>query len=265
MTTTATIRTNNSCHWYFTDGRPCYELPKKDGSGMKVPTLADARKLNLLPGVTGILNLLDKPALNDWKVTQGVLAVLTTPRLPGELDDAYVNRVLQVEKVQEQEGKTARDKGTDIHGALEAYFQGQSVLDQWAPWVMPAAEALLKRGSRVTTEKILVGHGYAGRTDLILDTLSHWEIADYKTTKKLPEKGAWDEHVLQLAAYARAWETLTAKQVAKPIRTVNCYISTVDQGKFKIVENDPNWQEAYAAFAHLVAVWQYLKGYKAQQ
>jgi hypothetical protein len=54
--------------------------------------------------------------------------------------------------------------------------------------------------------------------------------------------------------------------VPKAIRTYNVYISTVEQGAFKIWDNDPNWQDAYArGFAPLVTHWQYKNGYKAQQ
>ena len=105
---------------------------------MKVPTLADARKLNLLPSVTTVLRILDKPALNEWKIEQGVLAVMTTPQLPGEEMDAFIHRVLHVEKVQDQEGKKARDRGTDIHAALESYFLGREVSDELRPWIEPA-------------------------------------------------------------------------------------------------------------------------------
>jgi len=268
MTTAATIRTSDSAHWYTPKGEPCYELPKKDGKGTKTPTLADARKLNLLPSVTTILKILDKPALNDWKVTQGVLAVLTTPRLPGEADDAFVHRVLQVERVQDQEATQARDLGTAIHAALEAHLLSLPVFEDMQPWIEPAAKAISQRGRLVTAEKVLVGDGYAGKTDLIQEAADCWWIYDFKTTRKLPEKGSWSEHVLQLAAYAAAFQRMLAQggEGRRPIRTANCYISTVEQGRFVIWENDHDWQRCFnQGFAPLVTVWQYLNSYRAQQ
>lgn len=272
MTTAARTFTADSAHWYYIDGRPCYELAKKDGSGMKVPTLADARKLNLLPSVTTILKVLDKPALNDWKVEQGVLAVLTTPRLPGEADDAFVHRVLHVEEVQNQEAAAARDKGTEIHKAMEQYFSGEGVIEEMKPWIEPAAKAILTRGERVTSEKVLVGDGFAGKTDLIQEAADCWWLWDYKTTKKLPDpkKGAWLEHRLQLAAYVSAFSRTLNKDGsvptdAKPIRTANCYISSVEPGQFVICEHDPDWQKTYQAFRHLVEYWSWVNNYRAQQ
>lgn len=282
MTTAATIHTTNNAHWYFTDGRPCYELPKKDGKGTKNPTLADARKLNLLPSVTSILQVLDKPALNDWKVTQGILAIETSPRLPEECDppcpkcgqsklkdlDAFLKRILQVERVQDQEAEKAREIGTEIHSALESYFLGQDVPEKMRPWMEPAAKAIANNGQLVTAEKILVGDGYAGKTDLIQEGFEAWQIWDFKTTKKLPEKSSWDEHVLQLSAYAAAYFRLISglAEPQKPIRTFNCYISTVDQGKFIIHENNPDWQKDYNdGFAPILKHWQWKNQYRAQQ
>lgn len=265
MTTVARPTTRKDSHWYYSDGRPCYELPKKDGSGMKTPTLADARKLLLLPSVTTILKILNKPELQNWIVEQAVLAVITTPRKEGEGDDAYIQRVLHVEEVQNQERDLARDKGIAIHDACEDYFQGRDVPAEMRPWVMPAVEAVSRYGELVATESILVGSGYAGRTDLILMGQECWWLFDYKGTKRLPPKGAWREHVLQLAAYAAAYSAqlaaLKGDNVGRVIKTANVYISTAEEGKFQIWEHDPNWKLAHEAFMHLVSYWQFENTY----
>lgn len=268
MTTIAKVRNTDSSHWYFRDGKPCFELEKKDGSGMKTPTLADARKLSLLPSVTTILKLLAKPELQAWIVEQAVLSVLTTPRkIDGntgrlETDDVFVQRVLHDEKIQDQEAQAARDKGIEIHAAMEDYFQGREISPELRPWIEPAAKALSAYGELVATEKILVGPGYAGKTDLIMIQPEVWWIFDFKTAKKLPEKGAWREHVLQCAAYAKAYSLLLDNNtpVHAPVRTGNVYISTTEQGKFVIAEHEP-WGAAAAAFDHLVALWQWQNNY----
>ena len=271
MTTVARPPARHEAGWYTTKGDPLYTIPKADGKGVRAPTLADAKKRgDLLPRVSTILNLLDKPALNDWKIEQAVLAVMTSKQLTGETTDAFVHRVLHVERVQDQEAATARDRGTEIHSALQAIFNGEDVPDDIKPWTIPAAAAVSELGERVCSEKILVGKGYAGRTDLIQESPDCWWIVDFKTTKKLPEKGSWFEHVLQLAAYAAAYQELLTVMgfppPGKPIRTANVYLSTIEPGQFKILENDPNWQKAYnEAFKPLVSVWQYLNSYKAQQ
>jgi hypothetical protein len=175
--------------------------------------------------------------------------------------------VLHEERIQDQESLAARDRGTEIHKALEAYFNDEQVPLELQPWVMPAAAAIAARGQRVASEKVLVGDGYAGRTDLIQEAKDCWLIWDFKTTKKLPEKGSWNEHVLQLAAYAAAfWKEVGVISSGKPIRTANAYISTTETGKFVIWDNDPDWAKAYQqAFQPLVSVWQFLAQYKPVQ
>lgn len=261
MTTIARPTSRLDSHWYTKDAQACYELPKKDGSGMKVPTLADARKLNLLPSVTTILKIMAKPELQKWIVEQAVLSVLTTPRNEGEQLDAFIQRVLHDEKIQDQEAQAARDKGVAIHDAMERYFTGQDVPEELRPWIMPAAEAVGKYGEVVAAEKILVGKGFAGKTDLIQKAPLFWWVWDFKTSKKLPDpkKGAWKEHRLQLAAYANAFlRTIDTGLIPEgtPIRTANCYISTTEQGQFVICENGP-WSFDWEAFEHLLRVWQW--------
>ena len=53
-------------HWYKQDGSPCYEVPYADPKkGMRSTTIRDARKLNLVPSVTTILQVMDKPGLRS--------------------------------------------------------------------------------------------------------------------------------------------------------------------------------------------------------
>lgn len=250
--TNARIRESEASHWYTTDGQPCYEVPKKDGSGMTKTTLRHARELNLLPSVTTILKLLDKPALTSWKIEQAVLAVLTTPRLDGEQDDAFTRRVLSTDKEQDRERDTAAQFGTDIHDAIERLIAGEPFPEKFRPWIEPVMSALNNFGPVVFSEKILVGKGYAGRCDLLAGTT----IIDWKTTKKLP-KESYPEHRLQLAAYAKA-------SGHKIDTTANIYISTTKPGVIAVLEN-PDIEETFEAFEHLLQVWQWSTGYKAVQ
>lgn len=175
MTTVARIHTSKDASWYTTSGQPLYEIPKADGKGVRAPTLADAKKRgDLIPRVTTILRQLAKPELQDWLIEQAVLAVMTTPQLDGEATDAFIHRVLHVERIQDQESSIARDKGTEIHAALETYFGGKDVAPDLLPWIEPAAKVIAARGQRIASEKILVGDGYAGRTDLIQEAPDAW-------------------------------------------------------------------------------------------
>lgn len=258
MTTVARIHSSKDASWYTTKGEPLYEILKADGKGMRAPTLADAKKRgDLVPRVSTILRQLAKPELQDWLIEQAVLAVMTSKQNPGEELDAFIHRILQVERVQDQESATARDRGTDIHAALEAMMSGRGdeTPVELLPWIEPAAKAVSACGEYVTSEKILVGNGYAGRADLIQHAPDAWIITDYKTTRKLPEKKAYVEAQLQLAAYAKAWP------VEGAIRVQNVYISTIEPGKFVIHETQ-NWQRHFdRGFQPLLTLWQHLNDY----
>lgn len=249
-------------HWYTTTGEPMYEIQAKNGN-MRATTLADARKLNLLPSVTTVLKSLHKQALVDWLIEQAVLAVLTTPRKEGEAVDQFVQRVLHQERVQDQESQAAKDRGTAIHQALETASKGEAVEDNelWK-WCEPAYKEVSQRGRMVAVESCVVGPGYAGKVDLIQENGSVW-VYDWKTTKKLPTKGAYLEHVLQLSAYAKAL-AMRGNTGDRVIRTANVYISTIDQGQFVVCEHG-DWQPTFEdAFAPLLKVWQWMHDYRPE-
>lgn len=251
-------------HWYSLNCEPLYEVPKKDGSGMRPFTLADARKMTPrpVPSVTTVLKTLWKPQLEAWKIEQACLAVLTAPRGPAEGLDAFVERVLHEERQQDQERDVAARRGVAIHDAIEGWFNDQSchqTLDMWR-WIEPTIEFLVQHGGTrgCQTETILVSDdGYGGRVDLIseppVDIRHH--IWDFKSTRNLP-KEAYPEHVLQCAAYANALQqSLGPARV--PITTGNIYISTVNQGEFKVCLHG-DWQDTYKrGFKPLLDYWQW--------
>jgi hypothetical protein len=251
--TAANVAQSEASHWYFQNGDPCYEVLKADGKGMTPTTLRHARKLNLLPSVTTILSVLDKPALTAWKIEQAVLTVLTSPRQTGEDTDAFVKRVLSTDKEQEAEKDAAAQLGTDIHAAIEAVINGQPIADKFKVYVEPVMEALAKLGKPVWSEKILVGDGYAGRCDLCLEHEADGDaIVDFKSTKRIP-KESYDEHKLQLAAYAKS----SGRKIR---RLVNIYISTTEAGKISVCITD-EVDAAYTAFQNILKAWNWLKGY----
>ena len=253
MNTIANIKQSEASHWYYPDARPCFEVPYADASkGMRPTTLRDAKKLGLIPSVTTILKVLDKPALTAWKIEQAVLAVLTTPKLADEPLDAFIKRVLTTDKEQDAEAAKARELGTRIHDELESTLNGNPLANpELDPFVMPAYKATVELGKVLATEKIMVGEGYAGRLDAILDG-NEITVVDFKTTKTLP-KESWTEHRLQLAAYAKALGNTNGKR----INTANIYISTVEAGKIVVCQN-PDWQETFErGFKPILNYWQF--------
>lgn len=251
-------------HFYSQTGEPMHFA----APGGRPTGPATAKKLGLLPSPTTVLSdVLRKPGLERWIITQNLLAVITAPDVLGEAIDAKVERVLVTEKQQYQESAKAMDRGTQIHEALEAWFKHgrnetvaalETLRVDTLPWIRPAAEAIEAYGKVHAVERVLVGDGYAGKTDLILEAPAYWWLIDWKTTKsKLPSK-AWPEATIQASAYAHAWCDNGLRQ---SIRTANVYISTVDCGKFIICEHD-DWRPVYSnAFLPLLTCWKWLNGF----
>lgn len=255
MNTIAKPTTTLSAHWYDKAGNPCHFVPKKDGTGTRPSTIADARKNGWLPSVTTIIKILDKPALTNWLIEQAVLAVVTSPRLPGEADDAFIERVLHTERQQDEEGKAARDLGTEIHDAVEAAYRGEIITGDMATYVNAVQQELTRFGTIQAIESVVVGPSYAGKLDLLFYG-EFATVVDMKTTKKLP-KSSWPEHRLQLAAYAAELQNNS-----RPIKTANCYISTTEPGKVVVHENPP-WKEDYEnGFIPMLKLWQWLNNYR---
>lgn len=252
------VKTNESSRYYWPNGEPCYELPKKSGHGMKSPTITDARNLGLLPSVTTILRVIHKPALQDWLISQAVKAVMKTPRDKDENDESFLERVLVQERVQDAESRLAADRGSAIHKALEDAIQGRLIDPVFKPYVDAVFSIMESMGKVVWSEKVLVGEGYAGRTDVGLQTDLHTCVIDFKTVGKasLPNE-SYHEHKLQLAAYAQPVYQETKKHVI----TGNIYLSTVTPGLINLCLND-NWERDYEAFKNAMALWQYLNDYK---
>ena len=109
-----------SGHWYTIDGKPMYTIVGKNGK-IRNTNLKDARKLNLVPSVTTILDVAAKPGLVNWQVNQGIQAALTLPRKIDETDEEFLHRVRQDSK---EQAEKAAEEGTKIHADINMGFAG---------------------------------------------------------------------------------------------------------------------------------------------
>ena len=222
-------------------------------------TLRDARKLNLFPSVTGILDLIAKPALTNWLIDQNILAALTIPRVDGESDEKLCRRIKHDGR---EEGKAAAQVGTDIHDAIEREWCGVDAV-VYREIALEAVVAIrdYTQDDVWNTETSVVGDGYGGKVDLHNE---HYCI-DYKTKnitdevweKSLtdkPPKLAYDEHCMQLSAYDKALGGWGRK-------LVNVFVDRTIPGRVIIHEWDVNM---YDRFELLVKFWQLSKGYSPE-
>lgn len=245
-----------SGHYYTPDGQAAHFVPRADGKGQRPTMVSDARKLSLLPSPTTILKVLNKPALIEWMVKTAVAAFATAPDVPGESLDDKITRVLETERQQDQESTIAKDRGTEIHEAIELALNDVEWNRELTPFVAPVIEEIMKIGRVVATEKILVGVGCAGKTDCVVqmdvDTpyAGMMTVIDFKTCKKLPDKGPWPEHKMQASFYTHALGNVGNHRKQYAI----IYISTQEPGKIACFVCD-DWQEHYKRFRLIQDYW----------
>lgn len=198
-------RKERSSHWYYRDGTACHEVIAKTTGLPRPTTVADARKLNLVPSVTNILNMKSKPALDVWKQDNAIMAALNTPRNPGEPEDVWHSRIAEES---ERIGREAAELGTMIHEQIEQYVTEGACLGnpEIVKLVEPTIEWIKENvGEVIQAEQSVVGQiGYAGRLDLyaIMKT-GRRAIIDFKSQKLKgkPKPGFYKEWEMQLSAY----------------------------------------------------------------
>ena len=161
------------------------------------------------PGVTGVLGIIDKPALVEWAKRETAECavrnwdVLDVMRAQGG-DAAAID---WLKRIPDYVRDTAANRGTRVHAAADAYARHEPI--DLAPEEIPALEAyryfLEERNVRIVAAELAVigsvpGMGrYGGTGDLwaqLDDTPETWML-DIKTSK-----GTYKETALQLAAYA---------------------------------------------------------------
>jgi hypothetical protein len=257
----------DSSHWYSLDGKPVHTQPTKDGDGQRATTLRDARKMMLLPSVTSIIGILDKPQLTRWKMREVAKAAIA---IPGPQGDEPVERFADraIEAAMSQVGEAA-DLGSRIHAAIENLMRGsaEEPSEELKPYVKPVLDWMRQVGVKVThSEIVLVNavHGFAGRVDALFtwgDGFGKMGILDFKTKKSKPDEKieAYDEHTLQLAAYAA---THYGAEHLQHVVAANLFISSTEPGRLEVVKHDKaKLVAAYEAFTQMCAVWRFRKGY----
>jgi hypothetical protein len=249
-------------HFYTKDGQSAYEVPCKSRPGeMRATTLADAKKLGLVPSVTTIFQLLDKPALNHWLTEQVFIAIdKLTPRKLDESLEIYKSRIItESKKISESTSK----RGTEIHDKLEHYIKGlRSAYDlsEEADYKIINAvslelEKLNPSWKWVTEQSFYHPAGFGGKVDL------HSQhdpfdpeggiILDFKTknTADFTKKLAYPEHMMQLAAYRLGLDKPKAV-------CYDLFISTVEPGLVKLHKwTEEEIQKGEKMFLLLLEYW----------
>jgi hypothetical protein len=261
MTTETKILPSEATHWYDKQGQPVYEVPKAKGDGMRPTTIADARKLGLVPSVTAIIGIAAKPGLQKWKLQQMLHAALTLPRLDGETDDAFAERVIEDSEAQ---SKKAMERGTELHAAIELAISTRQGDPQWQSHIYKLLDTLLEGyGIDLFTGKAEHSFasplGYGGKLDWHNDEV----LIDFKTKARIEDgkQLAWPEHCWQLAAYSTGLLKNVHLGVVHPRRLINVFIG-VEDCQVRIHEwTHEDAEKGWQIFHHLLSVWKLTKNY----
>ena len=154
----------------------------------------------LVPSVTNIISILDKPALPRWAAKLVAERAATLKRSLADMTD---NEVIDTLKgAPWSKSKRAADRGTDIHAYLEARLNGwepEELSDDALPFKAAADDWYANRepDEVIGTEMTLFHPMYAGTTDVVFRRDGRLTIADFKTSKAI-----YDEAALQVSALA---------------------------------------------------------------
>lgn len=195
---------SESGHWYRRDGSPCYTVVGVNGKERNA-TLADARKLKLVPGASSISRCAASPGLERYKIEQGILTAIASPIRNGETEREWLGRVKWESG---DTGRKAAQLGSEIHGALQGHFEGilPAADYQFSQSVVAVAEAIATNfpGCQWRSEQAFgCPDGYGGTTDLVSACGSF--VLDFKTKEFDDPKAefGYDDNAQQLAAYRR--------------------------------------------------------------
>lgn len=260
------LQADHSAHYYKRDGSPLHRVPyadKKREGETRPTTLTDARKMDLLPSVSSILSIINKPGLELWKAEMAILSALTLPREQGEVDDAFARRVAQDMKAST---RLAADRGTKIHRAIENWLTNKFVyLDRelepvWEPvleWLQEEVqEVIMAEQSLVHQEE-----QYAGTVDLIAILKSYGPmLCDFKTQGYKDKPNFYDEWQLQLEAYRRAYQHSYPRATQVGIASL-VVSSEVPRPVEVFIWPSEGTESRWRAFCNAHGLWRWSKDY----
>jgi hypothetical protein len=231
-------------HWYTQDGKPCHF--QADG---KDTTLRHARKQSLVPSVTGILDIVDKPGLTNYLINQTMEAAWDNNN--GIPAIGYTEWCKEVRQKAKEHSLNARDKGSAIHKALEDDANGIEPTEHLdiVERVTEALESEFGDEVKDLVPESSFSHrlGFGGAVDLSSPGL----ILDYKTKADgLKKKMVYDTHIGQLAAYRCGLGFHEA-------RCGNVFISDDEVRIVMLTEEELVWGLEY--FQILLSLWKHTK------
>jgi len=215
-------------HFYKEKGEPFHYVPMTTKEGLRPVTIRDVRKLwkdgtFVVPSVTTILNIYDKSGLNNWRIDQHLNQAYDLDKENFTIEE-YRKEIKRLTAVQLDLAPSA---GTDFHKLMEDFVSGNMKDDEDYTLCQKVYETILSEtGSKnFKAETNFSSELFGGQVDLHNDDF----IIDYKTKqtadKFKPNKMAYDDHSMQLAAYreglnipfAKCANVFVCLEIGKPL------------------------------------------------
>lgn len=266
MTELRPVHTAESVHWYDPRRvRPVYEVPNAKGDKTISPDLRHARKLGLVPGVTGVMRAMAAPALERWKLEQAVMAALTLPREEGESDQTFLTRILEDGR---EQAAQAADEGTKIHAAIQSWHERGYLDPEHEPYEahVQGSQQTLDAcfGEQLWEPEVCVVHplGYGTKADL---SSVNW-VVDFKG-KEFAEDQAqdlrlYDNHLMQLAATRAALQHSRGRAYGQA-RCAIVYVSRSEPGLcWPIATTEQELERGWELFKTCHRLWCLQKRYE---
>ena len=210
-----------------------------------------------VPGVTTVLDVLDKPALRGWAAR--VCAEGAANRWDELAALPISERITTIKGLPWKDRDEAANQGTRVHGLAAQLADGQqvNVPDELAGHVAACVRYLDDTGLEpLAIERPVAhtGYGYAGTFDLLARIGGRTVLLDWKTNRS----GPFPETSLQLAAYAHAthWligETTELSPFNVPINE-RWVVWLRPDGTYETRTTDIS-DDSFDVFCHLLAVW----------
>ena len=242
---------SESGHWYTQDGEPMYTIIGANGKERNT-NLRDAKQLGLVPSVTTIIGMIAKPSLENWKIDQALKSAITLKQLENEPFNAFLYRCKNDAK---SIGLNAAKEGTKIHAMIEKGFLGGTkskpykIIKEWLDENYPDEEWIAE-------DSFCAKEGYGGKIDLYSKS---GIFIDFKTKSNIedkdPAKLVFDDHGMQLSAYAQGCEAKDPERISIFIDREN--IETI---KFFIWDKDSHSKHA-SMFNSILSYWQLVKNH----
>ena len=263
----------DSGHWYTRDGESAHEVPDgKDPTKMRSTSLADARKLLLVPSVTTCLKVYNSFTLNRWSNGKHAQSGADLANLRGTMSDWEWEKMVSG-KAYEKRGEAA-DEGTQYHLVVESIVNNVDLPDYeltippefftgFSSWWHE-----MKLATYQTEVSFAHPKGFGGRMDFVgYDEHGHDVFIDWKTQNTKPSRPAGfykDSMPLQLAAYMEGYKEKVAKEkqyIYHP-RLISVVISRSEPGRIEHKEWPEDMHKTYLGlFYGAVEKWKYDNSY----